>query len=206
MFRLVLVCCLTLGCGGCSHLAVPPDSDRRASAAQLTAAADAVAALPLWFRTMPGFRSSQPVFNTATIRAYVDAARQLAPLTDLEVKAVTAEVSRQYRAMGRSRLLLGPNLFVLWRIVFDLPAQTKTAQMHFTGLHSGWVKALSWTDSAGIEWFPTSFPMVFDAQGKVTEIRFCAGLENWYGGWPDFERMSARYPRRSVAQIQALRP
>ncbi len=93
-------------------------------------------------------------------------------------------------------------LFVLMRVIFDLPTQYTGSDVR----KYGWWERPS--HKAG-EGFPMSWPVHEDPSGRVLEIDACRGAVMAGGGLRynpvrEYAYFAERFPMRTVAEIQAL--
>lgn len=161
---------------------------------------DDVSDLPMWGEIRSGRLLSTGQFNDLDNKAYFSAAKKMSSLTEAEIKCVHSKVILNLESDGYSPRVTRLNFFVLWRILFDIPAAVNCVDMHFVGLHHG-MHSECFTDTTG-QFTRARWPIVFDDNGDFDRIEPMFGYGQDY--WPiaDFDLLARKYPFRILTLSQ----
>lgn len=162
---------------------IPEQSTHRISSNTISAQ---MQKLPYWI----GVDGVERQLSSKEVESYADLAESLStsPAEDVRTGAKIA-LSEAWDDGYGHWLLLNARLFVLWRVLFDLPKKASSKDEFFdTGLH-GFHGGL--TPNPAAEELDLQWPAVFDA-GKLVAIEPFISFQGGYDGLEDFDLLKAK--------------
>lgn len=159
-------------------------------------AAELIQTLPNWAQTNVFSGYSNGLFTSSDVATYAQVADALSGLAVTDVRAGTLIALAKASEDGYvEELLLGGNLFVLWRVLFDIPAALPTADIGWRGPHAGHAPFNTWTVQ-GVEYYNYQWPAVFNTSGVLTGIEPFMGARGGYMPLSDFDFLAGKYAFR----------
>ena len=145
----LLIFAIALGWGltGCVERFSHPDRVEtvRSHLTDAEYAAELMTDLPVWVRTNEFSGYSTGLFTASDVAAYAYAASELAGMSKADVRAgLLLAQAEAYDEGFVEGVAFELNTFVLWRVLFDIPAQAKTAQIGWWGPHAGHAPYHTW--------------------------------------------------------------
>ncbi|MCA9526932.1 MAG: hypothetical protein KC549_11630 [Myxococcales bacterium] len=196
----LLIFAIALGWGltGCVERFSHPDRVEtvRSHLTDAEYAAELMTDLPVWVRTNEFSGYSTGLFTASDVAAYAYAASELAGMSKADVRAgLLLAQAEAYDEGFVEGVAFELNTFVLWRVLFDIPAQAKTAQIGWWGPHAGHAPYHTWQVD-GVEYYNYQWPAVFDATGALTGIEPFGGGRGGYTSTVDFDQLAGLYDFR----------
>ncbi|MEZ4470385.1 MAG: hypothetical protein R3F60_06205 [bacterium] len=186
------------GLSGCVERFSHPDrvETARSHLTDAEYAAELMTDLPVWVRTNEFSGYSTGLFTASDVAAYAYAASELAGMSKADVRAgLLLAQAEAYDEGFVEGVVFELNTFVLWRVLFDIPAQAKTAQIGWRGPHAGHAPYHTWM-SGGDEYYNYQWPAVFSTTGVLTGIEPFGGGRGGYMSAVDFDQLAGLYDFR----------